>query len=168
MDDKKIIAGVVVLLLIVGGALYITSGGSGMTTSNTASTTGETGIASGPNVPLAQCLKAKGVTFFGAFWCPHCRAQKALFGDAVPALPYVECSTPDGNGQTQICKDNKIESYPTWQFPDGSRVTGEQSFATLAEKSGCTVPGETAPSTTAPTPAASLGVTISASSSAKK
>ncbi len=163
MDDKKIIAGVVVLLLIVGGALYITSGGSG-TVSNTGSTTGETGTASGPNVAFAQCLKDKGATFFGAFWCPHCRSQKALFGDAVPALPYVECSTPDGKGQTQICRDKKIESYPTWEFADGSRVTGEQSFATLAEKSGCTVPGETAPASSAA--ASSLGVSISASSSA--
>ena len=28
---------------------------------------------------FAQCLKDKGATFYGAFWCPHCKAQKALF-----------------------------------------------------------------------------------------
>ena len=50
---------------------------------------------------FAQCLKDKGAIFYGAFWCPHCQNQKAMFGKSVQFLPYVECSTPDGNGQTQ-------------------------------------------------------------------
>ena len=65
---------------------------------------------------LAQSLTDKGATFYGAFWCPHCKAEKALFGTSVKLLPYVECSTPAANDQTQICKDKKIESYPTWTF----------------------------------------------------
>ncbi|GEM_PF-5252052 len=44
---------------------------------------------------------------------------------------------PDGKGQLQICKQKKIEGYPTWEFADGSRETGEVSLATLAEKIGC-------------------------------
>ena len=89
---------------------------------------------------FATCLKDKGTTFFGTFWCPHCQAQKKLFGGSVKALPYVECSTPDGQNQTAICKEKKIESYPTWEFVDGSRITGEQTFQALSEKSGCAVP----------------------------
>ncbi len=100
--------------------------------------TSSTSVASGPNLALAQCLKDQGVVFYGAFWCPHCKAQKALFGDAVSALPYVECSTPDGNGQTDICKEKKIESYPTWVFKDGLRLSGEQQLADLAAKANCT------------------------------
>src|SRR3989344_7482831 len=69
---------------------------------------------------FAQCLADKEVIFYGAFWCPHCQTQKALFGRSVKLLPYVECSTPDGNDQLQICKDEGIESYPTWEFPDGT------------------------------------------------
>ena len=89
---------------------------------------------------LAQCLKDKGVTFYGAFWCPHCQKQKRLFGRSADLLPYVECSTPDGKGQLQGCIDKGITNYPTWDFPDGSRVTGEVSLADLAQKSGCMLP----------------------------
>lgn len=89
---------------------------------------------------FAQCLKDNGAVFYGAFWCPHCQAQKALFGNSAKLLPYVECSNPDGQTQTKVCNDRNITGYPTWEFADGSRVSGEQTFATLAEKTGCPVP----------------------------
>ena len=88
---------------------------------------------------FAQCLKQSGAEFYGAFWCPHCQAQKALFGSSKQYLPYTECSNPD-NSQTQICKDKKIEGYPTWIFKDGSILTGEQTLATLADKTQCSLP----------------------------
>jgi len=72
---------------------------------------------------LAQALTDKGAKFYGAFWCPHCKAEKALFGSSVHLLPYVECSTPAANDQTQICKDKKIESYPTWEFINPINIT---------------------------------------------
>lgn len=90
--------------------------------------------------PFASCLKTRGAVFYGAFWCPHCANQKKEFGNAVDLLPYVECSTPDGNTQTQVCIDNGIKGYPTWVFPDGLRLSGEQSLQTLADKSGCALP----------------------------
>ncbi len=90
--------------------------------------------------PFAVCLKEKGATFYGAFWCPHCQAQKKLFGSAANDLNYIECSTPDGNAQTEICKDKKIESYPTWEFADLSRVQGEMSLSDLASKTSCSLP----------------------------
>jgi hypothetical protein len=95
---------------------------------------------SGAYDQFAQCLKDKGATFYGAFWCPHCQATKKLFGSSVHLLPYVECSTADASGQTQICIDKKITGYPTWEFADGSRLNGEIPLATLAEKTGCTLP----------------------------
>ncbi|MBY0328777.1 hypothetical protein K2Q02_01650 [Patescibacteria group bacterium] len=88
---------------------------------------------------LAQCLTDSGAKFYGAFWCPHCQAQKALFGKSAKLLPYVECSQADGKGQLQVCIDEKIEGYPTWQFADGTRVSGEQTFAQLAEKTNCEI-----------------------------
>lgn len=89
---------------------------------------------------FAKCLKDKGVIFYGAFWCPHCQNMKSLFGSASQYLPYIECSTPDSNGQLPVCKDAKIESYPTWEFKDGSRQLGEVTLQQLSDKSGCPLP----------------------------
>ena len=98
---------------------------------------------------FAMCLQEKGAVFYGAFWCPHCQAQKKLFGKSAKLLPYVECSTADASGQTQICIDNGVKSYPTWEFADKTRLNGEISLAQLAEKTGCELPaGEEAASPT--------------------
>ncbi len=94
----------------------------------------------GPLDQFATCLKDSGTKFYGAFWCPHCQNQKNMFGKSQKKLPYIECSTPDSSGQTQICIDNKIEGYPTWEFPNGERLSGEVPLATLAEKTSCTLP----------------------------
>lgn len=67
---------------------------------------------------FAKALKSSGAQFYGAFWCPHCLAEKALFGSAKKYLPYVECSNPD-KSPTPICTENKVESYPAWTFKDG-------------------------------------------------
>lgn len=86
---------------------------------------------------FAQCLNDEGAVFYGAFWCPHCQNQKAMFGKSERHLNYVECSTADGSGQLAVCRDKGVESYPTWEFADGSRLTGEIPLETLAEKTGC-------------------------------
>jgi hypothetical protein len=86
---------------------------------------------------LASCIAQKGVKFFGAFWCPHCAEQKKMFGASQRLLPYVECSTPDTQGQTPICIEKKIESYPTWEFADGSRQSAVLTPAKLAELTSC-------------------------------
>ena len=108
--------------------------------------------SSNPTVPagpgkydtFAQCLKDKGAVFYGAFWCPHCQAQKKLFGSSEKYLPYVECSTPDGSGQVKECADKKIEGYPTWILADGTRLQDENtagvSLATLSAKTSCPLP----------------------------
>lgn len=86
---------------------------------------------------FAQCIADSGATFYGAFWCPHCQAQKKMFGSSEKYLPYVECSTPNGQSQLQICIDEGIKGYPTWEFADGSRLSGEIELEVLAEKTGC-------------------------------
>lgn len=122
----KIFLGVIVVL-ILGSIITIVSKNSAPKTS-------------GKYDNFATCLKDKGAVFYGAFWCSHCKAEKELFGSSQTLLPYVECSTPDGQGQTQICKDKKIEGYPTWEFADGTRLNGEVQLATLAEKTSCILP----------------------------
>lgn len=114
-----------IFVLLIGGALFASSWYDGR-----------------PGVldAFAQCLGEKGATFYGAFWCPHCQVQKKMFGKSAKLLPYVECSTTDGKGQLEICTEKKVEGYPTWEFADGSRLTGEVPLATLAEKTSCVIP----------------------------
>ena len=86
---------------------------------------------------LAQCINNSGATFYGAFWCPHCQATKAMFGKSAKLLPYVECSTPDGKSQLPVCTEKEVKGYPTWVFADGTRLTGEQTLQELADKTAC-------------------------------
>lgn len=88
---------------------------------------------------LAQCIADSGATFFGAFWCPTCQRQKTEFGKSAPLLPYEECSTPDQQGQLQICKDKNVVRYPTWEFATGERVEGFLTREELASKTSCEV-----------------------------
>lgn len=119
-----IIIGVVTLIIIVGGAMFLSYNNN------------KPGKFDG----FASCLKDKGAVFYGAFWCPHCQSQKKLFGNSAKLLPYVECSTPDGKAQLPICQEKGIEGYPTWEFSDGSRESGELSLERLAEKTSCSLP----------------------------
>lgn len=86
---------------------------------------------------FARCIKDSGTIFYGAFWCSHCQNQKKLFGSSAKYLPYVECSTPDGRGQTAYCDEKGVNGYPYWVFPDGSKLSGEVTLATLSEKTKC-------------------------------
>ncbi len=89
---------------------------------------------------FATCIQESGAKFYGAFWCPHCQNQKAMFGSSAKLLPYIECSTPDGKSQLPICTDAGVEGYPTWEYPDGTRETGEISLARLSEVTSCEFP----------------------------
>lgn len=96
---------------------------------------------------FAQCLGEKGAIFYGAFWCPHCQNQKAMFGRSARLLPYTECSTPNGQGQLAVCKDLGINTYPTWYFASSTSenpdiVTGEISLEELAVRTSCPLPVE--------------------------
>jgi len=111
------------VVLVIGGLVYLANRQSG---------------APGQYDGLAQCLTEKGAKFYGASWCPHCAEQKRMFGSSMKYVDYVECAIPGNQrGQTKACDDAKIESYPTWVFADGARVTGEQLPKSLAEKAGC-------------------------------
>ncbi len=91
---------------------------------------------------FAQCLTDEGAVMYGAYWCPHCQAQKKLFGSSWDKVNYVECSLPNGNGQTQICIDEGIISYPVWKFADGKEISGQLSLQQLGSFTGCELPIE--------------------------
>jgi len=88
---------------------------------------------------FAECITNSGAKFYGAWWCPHCAAEKALFGKSVDKLPYVECQTPQQQ-QNALCNSIGITEYPTWIFKGGTKVVGVQTFAQLAAQTGCIAP----------------------------
>lgn len=90
---------------------------------------------------FAQCLTDKGVTMYGAWWCPHCQNQKKLFGSSFKKVHSIECAqTGNSNAQTQECRDANVNGYPTWVFADGSRTEGEISLDALSKKTDCMLP----------------------------
>lgn len=93
--------------------------------------------AEGKYDEFAQCLSENGVKMYGAYWCPHCNAQKQMFGNSWSQVNYVECSLPNKAGQTQVCTESGIKSYPTWEFQDGLRIEGEMPLEKISSLSGC-------------------------------
>ena len=79
---------------------------------------------------LSLELQAKGALFYGAWWCPACHQQKALFGEAaVATLPYVECDNTQAGRKR--CNAAEIKAYPTWVMKDKPRLVGVQSLEEL-------------------------------------
>ena len=100
---------------------------------------------SSPYDTFAQCLTGKGVKMYGAYWCPHCKEQKQMFGSSFKYVNYIECATPGTNIQNPICAKAKIKGYPTWEFADGSRIPGKLDFDTLSQKTNCPLPDNKTP-----------------------
>lgn len=96
-------------------------------------------------VGFAKALTDSGTRYFGAAWCPHCSDQVRLFQDGGKYLPFIEVTNPDRT-PNQIATDEGITEYPTWEFPDGSRLTGVQSLQTLSQRSGVAIPQSSTPS----------------------
>lgn len=119
MQPKIVVGTLISIALIVGGGIFLISRNPA---SSQYSNLDE----------FAQCLSDKKVVMYGAIWCSHCQAQKKLFGDSFKSVPYVEC--PD---DPQRCLAAGVDSYPTWVFADGQKLTGEQKLPDLAAKSGC-------------------------------
>lgn len=81
---------------------------------------------------FAKCLAEKKITMYGAEWCSHCQNEKKKFGEVFKYVPYVECPN-----EPQKCLDAGIKGYPTWVWPDGKKLEGEQGVKKLSEASGC-------------------------------
>ena len=107
-----------IILVAIGAGLFIFSNGNYSNSLNLAS--------------FAECLRDQGAVMYGADWCPHCQNEKKAFGDSFKLVPYVEC--PD---DPKRCLAAGINGYPTWIFPDGKRLEGEQGLEKLSRESGC-------------------------------
>ena len=96
-------------------------------------------------IALAKAITASGAKFFGAGWCPHCTAQKQFFEDGQRYLPFVEVTNPD-HSLNAVGIANNITTYPTWVFPDGTRLTTESPPEVIAARAGVTIPTGVSPS----------------------
>ncbi|MFA5009749.1 MAG: hypothetical protein WC553_00765 [Patescibacteria group bacterium] len=137
MMQKKII------LILIG--LVAIGGLSGCAVTNNSSSTTDNSVKGEQTVVvptdsrwenLAKALTAAGAKMYGAYWCSHCQAQKAMFGSAWQSAPYVECSPNknDPSVQSPACVTAGLQGYPTWIFADGTRVERVMSFDELAQK----------------------------------
>jgi len=79
---------------------------------------------------LAKHLSASGAKFYGAYWCPHCADQKAMFGQAAALLPYIECDPRSPAGRAPGLRHGRGESISD---------LGDQRTALR----GCTLPRRT-------------------------
>lgn len=120
--SNKVIIWIIVVVVVVVGLYFLLSGASGKNYDS-----------------FAKCLTESGAKMYGAFWCGHCESQKKMFGSSWDYATYIECSTPDGRSQTPECNSAGIQRYPTWEFADGGRLTGEQSFEQLSLITGCSL-----------------------------
>lgn len=84
---------------------------------------------------FAKCLADKNITMYGADWCSHCQNEKKALRASFKLIPYVECPK-----DPKKCLDSGIERYPTWVFPDGKKLVGEQGVLNLSKESGCQLP----------------------------
>jgi len=91
-------------------------------------------VGAGSPEMLARHLRESGAVMYGAYWCPHCAEQKALFGEAAKELPYVECDPGGVNPRPDLCEKAGVKSFPTWVL-GSERREGVQSLEALAELS---------------------------------
>jgi Zn ribbon nucleic-acid-binding protein len=87
-------------------------------------------------IALAKYLQKENISMAGAYWCPHCRRQRELFGkEAWAIIPYRECASQ--GYQHQNCP-SQVSGYPTWLKGRRGEVvaSGELPLAVLAEKVG--------------------------------
>jgi uncharacterized membrane protein/glutaredoxin len=128
--------GMVTLIGVLGIYGSINSSQTSLSSSNS-SDPYEIATTSGPaELELARHLKQVGAKEYGAYWCPHCKDQKLLFGkEAFAMIDYVECDPKGKNARPSLCQEAGITGYPTWEI-NGQFYPGILSLEKLADLSG--------------------------------
>jgi hypothetical protein len=77
---------------------------------------------------FAKCLTEKGAVMYGNMQtCKYTQHQAGMFGSSFKYLNYKDFS-----------ENSDVRITPTW-YINGEKLEGEQSFETLAEKTGCKI-----------------------------
>ena len=90
-------------------------------------------------VAFAQALFDSEAILFGAPWSGETTEQAALFADGARYLPLVDVTHPDRT-LNEIGEAYDITEFPTWEFADGTMVTGIQSLEDLSALAGVPIP----------------------------
>lgn len=86
-------------------------------------------------IGLAKHLTKIHAKMYGAYWCPHCQAQLAMFGkEASKLLDLTECDPGGKDAKPERCKKERVMGYPTWIIKN-RRYSGTQSLTALANAS---------------------------------
>lgn len=121
-------------------------------TSGSASTLRAEGEDANDLVAFAKALTDSGTRLFSTFWSPVGAQQKALFQDGAQFLPFVELSNPDrtlnsvATSEGIVALPGSPADYLTWEFPNGSRLSGLQTLQTLATSAAVAIPQSSRPS----------------------
>ena len=127
------------LLVFVLFLVTSTACGEPQPTPTATSTPLPTATPSSLVAPLAKYLTDHGAAMYGAYWCSHCADQKAMFGDALRYVHYVECDPAGKDANPVLCTQKGINAYPTWEI-GGQFYQGTLSLEQLASLSGFTPP----------------------------
>jgi len=84
---------------------------------------------------LASHLEQIGAKMYGAYWCPYCKKQKELFGEAVSEINYIECDAKGENPQPELCRSAGVRGFPSWEI-NGQLHPGLHTLEELADLSG--------------------------------
>lgn len=121
METKhKVLIGAIALVVVAVVLFYL---------SNYLTVTTGYGVSEEESVILAQCLSDKGIVMYGLPTCPHCIAQKEMFGGGFKLINYVDCSK-----NTEMCQG--LEGVPAWKI-QGKLYYGTQPLSFLKQLSGC-------------------------------
>lgn len=85
---------------------------------------------------IAECLTAKGVTFFGSPECGHCKHEKEWFGPYFHKVNMNNCI--GSSAERAKCKRLRTYPFPTWlQESTGRRIARPSNIEELANYFGC-------------------------------
>jgi arsenate reductase-like glutaredoxin family protein len=110
-------------------------------TSSTKKASSTTTGSYGSPEQLAQCLKAKGVKFYGSPKCGHCNKQKEMFEGAFEKYLSTNFHNCKGSSAEQAeCARRGTYPFPTWVEPtSGKKLPGpEHSLEQIARTFSCT------------------------------
>ena len=82
---------------------------------------------------FAECLTEEGAIFYGTEWCGFCQQQKAMFGESMEYINFIDC---DQNRDE--CMSEGIRGYPTWKI-NGELYSGLQQLTRLSDLTGCAI-----------------------------
>jgi hypothetical protein len=81
---------------------------------------------------LARHLSDSSMVLYGSSLSSETKDQKALFGEAITAIDYVDCDVAGNSSNPDECVGQDITIYPTWVY-NGEKFEGEQSLSDLAK-----------------------------------